>query len=283
MKKGNSKKIRSRLFRESLFGWTAAGAIIAFLFGLAAIGLDEEEMLLIGIVLFIVCVIIGIIIGSNRSAKFASKLKRLESIAAIPYDEDELQYLDSKKKIALGQDWLMVQEEKKINLLPKEGIASIDSHNERKPGMKKLWIHVAGVNRESFFGQYEACQPDILDVVAEWLGQAPTVPGGVAVHPASPAPAVSAAPAAGAAALMAETAAPAAITAVPQPQTEPVSPFAPETMASESVQDPTPAPAAPAVPEEAAVKTPAPGECPHCFGPNDPSAEVCQWCGSKLK
>ncbi len=25
------------------------------------------------------------------------------------------------------------------------------------------------------------------------------------------------------------------------------------------------------------------GTCPHCLGPNDPEAEVCQWCGEKLE
>ena len=328
MKNAKSKKIKSTLFRKSLFGWIAVGAVIAFVCGAAAIMADEEELIGVGIVALAVSLIIGIIVGSNVSSKFANKLKRLESIASIPFDEDELQYLDSKKTIALGQDWLMINQEKKINLLPKEGIVSVDSHNERKPGMKKLWLHAVGVNKESIFGQYEACEPDILDTVAEWLKNSYTALGGVTVVPGGAAPAgmmtamqAAAAPAAGAAALMAETVSSAAApAAAPQPQAAPVSPLAAEAMAPAAVQEPVPAPAAqvapqpqlapvspfaaetaaaapvqepapaaPAAPQPQAapvqepVRTVAPGECPHCFGPNDPSAEVCQWCGSRLK
>ena len=105
MKNAKSKKIKSTLFRKSLFGWIAVGAVIAFVCGAAAIMADEEELIGVGIVALAVSLIIGIIVGSNVSSKFANKLKRLESIASIPFDEDELQYLDSKKTIALGQDW----------------------------------------------------------------------------------------------------------------------------------------------------------------------------------
>lgn len=114
MKNVKSKKIKSTLFRKGLFGWIAAGAVIAFALGIAAIMLDEEEILVFGILALIVCLVIGIIIGSSMSSKFAAKLKRLEQIAAIPFDEDQLQYLDSKKTIALGEDWLMINQEKKI-------------------------------------------------------------------------------------------------------------------------------------------------------------------------
>lgn len=282
MKNVKSKKIKSTLFRKGLFGWIAAGAVIAFALGIAAIMLDEEEILVFGILALIVCLVIGIIIGSSMSSKFAAKLKRLEQIAAIPFDEDQLQYLDSKKTIALGEDWLMINQEKKINLLPKEGIVSIDSHNERKPGMKKLWIHLTGVNKESIFGLYEACQPDILDVVAEWLGKPQAVPAGMTVMQNA------AAPATGAAALMAETVSSAAAPTAPlaaaaQPQAAPVSPLASETMKSAVVETPAPSPETPAAPVKEPVKVPSSAECPHCFGPNDPSAEVCQWCGSRLK
>ena len=112
MKNVKSKKIKSTLFRKGLFGWIAAGAVIAFALGIAAIMLDEEEILVFGILALIVCLVIGIIIGSSMSSKFAAKLKRLEQIAAIPFDEDQLQYLDSKKTIALGEDWLMINQEK---------------------------------------------------------------------------------------------------------------------------------------------------------------------------
>ena len=282
MKNAKSKKIKSTLFRKGLFGWIVAGTVIAFVFGLAAIMYDEEEIIVFGIGALIVCLVIGIIVGSSISSKFAAKLKRLEQISAIPFDEDQLQYLDSKKTIALGEDWLMINQEKKINLLPKEGIVSIDSHNERKPGMKKLWIHLTGVNKESIFGLYEACQPDILDVVGKWLGKPQAAPAGMVVVQNT------AAPAAGAAALMAETAssaaAPAAsFVAAAQPQAAPVSPLAAETMASAVDQKPAPEPETPAAPVMEPVKVSSSAECPHCFGPNDPSAEVCQWCGSRIK
>ena len=294
MKNVNSKKIRSTLFRKSLFGWIAVGAGIAFLLGLAAIAADEEELIGAGIVALVIFAIIGAIVGNSVSSKFAAKLKKLEQVAAIPFDNDQLQYLDSKKTIALGQDWLMIHQDKKFNLLPKEGIVSVDSHNERKPEMVKLWMHVTGINRESIFGQYEACQPDILDVVAQWLGNTQAVPAGMTVMPGTAAPAGmtvlhdATAPAAGAAALMAETvssaAAPAAsFAAAAQAQAAPASPLASETMASAAVQKPAPAPETPAAPVKEPVRVPAPGECPHCFGPNDPSAEVCQWCGSRIK
>jgi hypothetical protein len=51
----------------------------------------------------------------------------------------------------------------------------------------------------------------------------------------------------------------------------------------------SPAPVPPSEPPAAAMKNAEPavkkipaGTCPFCFGPNDPAAEFCQWCGSKL-
>ena len=269
MNKLNSKRIRSFVFRNRLFFWIGVGAVCACLLMAEGIALGsfyyETELIFVGLA---VMTLIGFVIAALISASRASsnvnrQIQNGMKDALIPLDEDVLEPLNREKNVYLGREWILIRDEGKVRLLPRNRIRSVDSHTARKEGMVKVWIHLLTTGGESLYAQYKVCEPDVLAVVSKWLNAGTAAPSYAAASlaPAAPIPASAA-----------MAAAPVAPTPAPAPAPAPA-------------PTPAPAPAAPAAPAPSA-EAPAPkaakNTCPHCTGPLEAGQTTCPWCGSKI-
>ena len=175
--KNNSQKIRSHLFMRKFTGWLLAGAVIAVmiispgLFAFDSILYVTVGLIVIAVIVFLVFLVIGVIAGKRAENKL------IKAINTNQFDQDTLQPLEKNHKAYLGDNWLVVQDNNNgYHILNKEMIRSADSHMARKEGMKKLWMHLQKTDGSDIYVLYEACQPDVLETVQNWLAPQTSLP-----------------------------------------------------------------------------------------------------------
>ena len=158
-----------------MHSWTLAAAIAAIAANTTSLleGYDEVlsfGMFGIGLGVFAVMILMGVIAAFIRSGRMKKKIQTMEQTAAMPFDADTLEPLNAEKNLCLGKEWLMINTGNTAQAFPKGQIAAADSITPRKEGMKKVWARIHDKSGNSYACMYRVCEPDALEKVNEWLG-----------------------------------------------------------------------------------------------------------------
>ena len=284
MKKKNTSAITGKLMRKAALTAMIPGGVLAALLSLLGLtygySANLVPILSTALGLFVVCVLIGLFFGWLKANRFKSAVKTQEKGGIGTFDEDVLKPITTDNTAWMGDNWILLCDDGQYIPLNRAHIVSCDGVNERREGMKKLWLGIATDKGERPAVLYAACEPDALAVVSRWLGSQPAAPLSPFGADSASSPIAESIAAAHAAAPAVPPAVPPVSPAPAQPVVNPAVP--PVSPASPAAVPPKEEPASPA-PAVPPVRTIPAGTCPFCFGPNDPSTEVCQWCGSKLK
>lgn len=177
MKKNNTSVITGRIIRDSVLKGMIPGGIASALILLALL-LSGERYYLSSvftavILLFVAFVLLGLFIGWIRSNGFKTAVKNQEKNGIGRFDDEILRPITSDAAAWLGDHWLLMFDGQKYYPYNKSHIVSCNAVNERKEGMKKLWLGLVTDQGEKPAVIYAACEPDTLAVVGRWLGTAP--------------------------------------------------------------------------------------------------------------
>lgn len=158
-----------------MHSWTLAAAIAAIAANVTSLleGYDEVlsfGMFGIGLGVFAVMILMGVIAAFIRSGRMKKKIQTMEQTAAMPFDADTLEPLNAEKNLCLGKEWLMINTGNTAQAFPKGQIATADSITPRKEGMKKVWARIHDKDGKNYACMYRVCEPDALEKVNEWLG-----------------------------------------------------------------------------------------------------------------
>ena len=294
----NTSVITGRIMQNALMRGIFLGAVFsAAMFAVFLFSVDNyifSSALRGTLILFALIVILSLIPGWIKASKFKNALKVQAKDGIGAFDDEVLKPITADSTAWLGENWVLLFHDGKYIPVNRAHIISADSINERKEGMKKLWMRLTTNLNETPSVCYAACEPDALAVVTQWLRPAPEKPSGIDLS--MPSSSVTSAPASQpdpAGLPNPEPAVPSA--SAPEtkpadlPNPEPVvipapvielphgDPAGDEPIADRAVTEPVAA-------EPVTAPKPLPaGSCPFCFGPNEPGAEVCQWCGCRMK
>lgn len=229
-RKKNTSLITGKILKTAAIKGMIPGGICAALVSLLGLMYGYERssgpIIRTAVFLFVICVLVAVFLGWLKANRFKTAVANQEKDGTGRFDEDVLRPITADGTAWLGGQWLLLHDEGTYTPLNRAHIVSCDGINERREGMKKLWLGIVTDKGERPAVLYGACEPDALAVVSRWL------------QPPGEEPSVNEAPLMG----------------------------MPEGMKQES----------------SSAKKPE-GDCPFCLGPNDPGAEVCQWCGRWLK
>ncbi len=265
--KKNTSAITGKIIRKAALTGMIPGGVLGALLTLLGLSYGYAANLVpifvTALCLFAVCVIVAVFLGWLKANRFRSAVSAQEKGGVGSFDAEVMRPITTDGTAWISDNWILLSHDGQYIPLNRAHIVSCDGVNERREGMKKLWLGIVTDKGERPAVLYAACEPDALAVVNRWLGnaavQAENDPFGFR-SAESTSPSV-----------------PPMTSASAQPAAAPVIPPA------------SPAPVPPSEPPAAAVKNAGPavkkiptGTCPFCFGPNDPAAEFCQWCGSKL-
>ena len=172
--KSNTSVITGKIIRSAALRAMVPGGITAALILLALMVTGERYYLsgvfLTVIAIFLAFVIFGLIRGWFSANKFKNLVKAQEKGGFGKFDEDTLRPITTDSTAWLGEYWLLMSDGLKFLPYNKAHIASCNAVNERKDGMKKLWLGLVTDRGEKPAILYAACEPDTLAVVENWLG-----------------------------------------------------------------------------------------------------------------
>ena len=274
----NTSVITGRIMQNALMRGILIGAVFsAAMFAVFLFSTDNyifSSALQRTLILFVLIVILSLIPGWIKASKFKNALKVQAKDGIGAFDDEVLKPITADSAAWLGDNWVLLFHDGKYIPVNRAHIISADGINERKEGMKKLWMRLTTNLNEAPSVCYAACEPDALAIVTQWLRPVPEKPSGIDLS--KPAYSVPSAPAPESNPADLPDPEPAA-TPAPVIDTPHADPAGDEPIGGKAVTEPSAG-------EPVTAPKPLPaGSCPFCFGPNEPGAEVCQWCGSRLK
>ena len=171
----NTKRMMTYVRRTTIHTWTLAGALAAAAISIMGMLDPEADMTAriaiagFGVFVLLVLVLAGIIIGAVRADRMKKRIAAQEPSVSTAFDAEDLQPITAEKNLLLGKEWLVINTDKAAVPLAKPLIASADSLNRRKEGMKKLWINITGTDGKTYSCMYRAAENDALAAVQAWL------------------------------------------------------------------------------------------------------------------
>ena len=175
MAKTNTERMTSHVWRTTMHTWTLAAAFGAIAANATSLLEDYDGILSlgmfgIGISIFLLIFVLGVVAAFIRSGNMKKSIQTLEQNAEMTFDADTLEPVTNEKNLLLGKEWMVINAGHTAKAFPKGAVASADSIMPRKEGMKKVWARIHDKTGKQYACMYRAAEPDGLKRVTDWLG-----------------------------------------------------------------------------------------------------------------